>query len=299
MDVRCARCRAVVSEWAARCPECGEPLDVGERAKEQPQRDQEEPAEPQPPATAPGRARSAWPLIGVAAVVAFAVAVTVAVADPRPGQRAGGVPSQLRARLLFFADPDGTRIVRADGKVMQTFRQLAGQSARPVVTPDGLAVFVHDGEAYAVRTSAPWSVDRVGAADRLFPADGGDVGLEVGPGSGGASFVEYAAADGTVPQPGTTRTQLTVPSTAVAKLPSGLLVESAAGLQLLRGTTTATIGDGEVVGVSYTTVAWLDHGRCQRNAINCPLHITDTASGTDRVIAPVPGFSGFAGGRSE
>jgi hypothetical protein len=42
-------------------------------------------------------------------------------------------------------------------------------------------------------------------------------------------------------------------------------------------------------------VAWQSMDGCNSDA-ECPLHITDMASGKDRVVAPLPGHAGFVGG---
>jgi hypothetical protein len=139
---------------------------------------------------------------------------------------------------------------------------------------------------------------QVGAADRLFPADGGDVGLQVGLSPSEPTFVEYMAADGTVPQHGTTSTQLPIGSTPVARLPGGLLVLTSQN-RLAIATAGPSISVGpvrRVIGAFYVTVAWDATTGCASDGVSCPLHLTETAQEADRVISPPTGFPGFADG---
>ena len=190
----------------------------------------------------------------------------------------------------------------ADGSVVKPLPQVAavGYPVRPVATPQHLVMFVHGGDAYAVNADGRGPVQHVGAADRLFPADGGDVGLEVGAGLGATepNIVEYVAADGTVPQPGTTNVVLPSGSTAVARLVDGLLILSPDGrLRLLSPSPTITLGPSrDVIGSFVATVAWTATTGCADDGINCPLHLTETARQADRLITPPPGFGGFTGG---
>jgi len=222
--------------------------------------------------------------------------------NPSRGGRVGGivVPDQLRGRLLFFAEPGDTEIVRADGKVVQSLPQVAavGYPIQPVVTAEHLVVFVHDGQAYRVGADLRGPLVQVGAADRLFPADGGDVGLQVGLSPSEPTFVEYMAADGTVPQHGTTSTQLPTGSTPVVRMPTGLLVLTSQNrLAFFPAGPSISVGPvRRVIGSFYVTVAWDASTGCASDGVSCPLHLTETAQEADRVISPPAGFGGFADG---
>src|SRR5579871_4605288 len=250
VEVRCRRCGADVSEWAARCPECGAGLDD---------------AAPAHGAIPPGRYRrrrgGRWRLGLALLVAAVAVAAVLTLRQSGGGHATlTGVPAELRDRLLFFAGPGEGKVVRADGTVVQSLPQVGSVSypIKPVVTAEHLVVFALDGQAYRVGADAPGPAVRVGAADRVFPADGGDVGLQVGRDPSEPSFVEYMAADGTVPQYGTTSTPLPAGSTAVARMPTGLLVLTSHNrLAFLAGETSVSLGPvRSVIGSFNVTVAW-------------------------------------------
>ncbi|MGI8753084.1 MAG: hypothetical protein ACR2MN_12370 [Acidimicrobiales bacterium] len=213
----------------------------------------------------------------------------------------GHLPASLRSQLLFVADRGRTAIVRADGTTINDFPGLAatGYPFQPLDTGDGLAVFVHDNQAYRVSASGG-PPQHIGAATSIFPADGGAVGLQVG-GNGEPTFVEYMAADGTIPQPGTSSTQLPLGSTAVARLTDGLLVLSnptqsrPPRFQLIEAHSSLTLGSlTAVVGTHQNWVAGLS---CPpKPGYGCGLHLIDTAGNTDRLVRAPDGFTGFADG---
>jgi len=285
VEVRCPGCGADVSEWAARCPECGaglndaepvRPADQGLRAPA------ESSASQATRGLGPRGRRRGWG-IGLGLLVVVVGVVGVWTLNPSRGGRVGGivVPDQLRGRLLFFAEPGDTEIVRADGKVVQSLPQVAavGYPIQPVVTAEHLVVFVHDGQAYRVGADLRGPLVQVGAADRLFPADGGDVGLQVGLSPSEPTFVEYMAADGTVPQHGTTSTQLPTGSTPVVRMPTGLLVLTSQNrLAFFPAGPSISVGPvRRVIGSFYVTVAWDASTGCASDGVSCPLHLTETA----------------------
>jgi hypothetical protein len=214
------------------------------------------------------------------------------------------LPDHLGDQMLFYAEPHMTAIVRADGTVIRTFPQLAaiGYPTPPLTTAGHSIVFVHDHQAYRVGPTPRSLVQHVGAADRLFPTDGGGVGLQVGGDgdqSGAPAIVEYMAADGTLSQPHNTSTALPGGTTAIARMIVGLLVLTGDNQLKFAGTGPELhVGPvNRVIGTSVATVAWTDGGGggCLPNPGSC-LHLTDTASGTDRMITPPAGFAGFVGG---
>ncbi len=235
---------------------------------------------------------------------ATAWGLTVHHQAPQSDLADGRLPGALRSQVLFFADRSRTAVVRADGT---TINDLAGVAAsgypfQPLDTGDHLAVFVHDNQAYRV-SAAGGPPQPVGAATSIFAADGGAVGLQGG-GNGEPTSVEYMAADGTVPQPGTSSTQLPLGAVAVARLADGLLVQAnptqsrPPRFELIAPQSTLTLGS--LTAVVGTHQSWVAALTCppHRAVAGCPLHLVDTAGRTDRVVRIPPGFTGFAeGGR--
>jgi hypothetical protein len=358
MDVRCAGCHRDVSEWAARCPDCGRSLDDAELVAAPdptpPLHDAELVAapDPTPPLPPPGvRLQSDGPIrvvgsakgttrkrvaLVVVAILAVA-AVGIGVLDPglHPASRNASIgpsrgtrppitatpitgshsvqqsrrprlPAGLASERLFFAEPGRTGLYRADGTRLTDPQGLAGigYPLEPLVSGQGIVVYIHGNDAY--RTAGPSAVSSVdlGAASSIFPALRGAIGIETG-GEGATTSVEYMAADGTVPAPGTASLQLPPGITAVAQVPSGLVVAGGATpagllsevtrvrLSLIRAHSTINLGVAtDVIGVHGATVAEVN---CPpRRPSSCSLTLVDTTTRRLRVIRPPPEYVGYA-----
>jgi hypothetical protein len=297
MDVRCPNCRTEASEWAGHCPKCNSSLDDAELIQV---------AGRQAVSVVGPKARSSRPnrIIRRSAVLVVAMlAGLAAVGAGRAYLGSGGdhrgvvLPDDLRHRLFFVAEPMATQVIRADGTVVQRLPQLAaaGYPVQPVTTANHAVVFVHQGEAYRLGPDMRSPARRVGAADRLFPADGGNVGLEVGASATEQRFVAYMGADGTVAGPLSTGDALPAGSIAVDRLVGRLLILSGDGHLRFVPTPAVDIGPvGSVIGAAHAAVAWTARVGCAPDG-GCPLHISDF-EGTERLISPPGGFGGFVGG---
>jgi hypothetical protein len=261
-------------------------------------------------------------IIGVAAV---ALVATLLVSNarkptPRPTQvlgtqtqrpslpaPAGTGVSALAGNTLVAADA-GTDIALAP--FSGTRRTLVGYPA--VGYPDipvrsgHSVVFVKGGTAYVLTAPFADPPQAIGPADHLFPAlTEGAVGVWQNAAAGGLPTVELLA----LPGAGTTGTAPAAIPFGLrpqAELPSGILVwdrQGSSGLlqvwQAAAGSTTGTfirtLGIASaVVGWSGDRVAWLG-GSCTSNG-ECPLHITDAATGGDVTVAPPPGYAGYLPG---
>jgi hypothetical protein len=303
--VRCRQCGAATSEWAAHCPHCRSALDHAEPLNEAP-------LIPEPPTDGPNgvsprrvtprtRTLIAWGLALLFTVLSAGVGWAVANHGDKRGasEISPSRPDHLADRLLFYAEPRMTGIVRADGTVIRTFPQTpaVGYPILPLMTAGRSVVFVHGLQAYRIGPDWHSPVLQVGAADHLFPADSGDVGLEVGVGgdqTGRPGFIEYVAADGTRTAPAA----LPPDTTAIARLLTGLLVITLDHHLEFPGTEASQrLGPVNwVVGTFVATVAWTDGSNCAPDSGSCRLHLTDTGSGADRIVAPPAGFTGFVGG---
>jgi hypothetical protein len=147
----------------------------------------------------------------------------------------------------------------------------------------------------------------VGPADHLFPAlAAGAVGVWL-VGTGAASPRLQIEA-----LPGTGADSSAVVSfplgvRPMAELTSGILMWDDPGrggaLRVWRpgtdggtGTFTRTLGlASALIGTSGDRVAWLSAAGCTSNG-ECPLHVTDVATGVDVTVAPPPGFAGYLPG---
>ncbi len=290
MDVRCPACGTEASQWAANCPSCGSSLagavPVQPGAEPEPAEDLEV-----------GRSRRWWFLaVGVSVGVAVVAVTAGALAWRSSG--GPGAPSRVDVakRQLFYAEPDQTLMVRGDGRiVVRSFANVEGDGypARPLTTADGAALFIHGHQAYRVGPGAN-TARPVGPADRLIPADGGEVGLlvnGVGSGSGSVTYVGGRAAP-SEPLPRDT--------TPIARLVTGLLVLGGDGhLRFAGGARSLDLGPVDsILGTFVATVAWTSHDGCAPfpPLIGCPLHLSETGSGQERALLPPVGYRGFAGG---
>lgn len=293
-----------MSEWAPRCPHCAASLEdasladasLADASLEASSLKAREAA----PTTAPPPERTRRPVALIVAACLALVAITLGIAVSRPR----GVRGSVRDRLLFFADYGRIEVVRADGTMVKSFPQLPriDDAVPPLETAGNAVVFLDNDQAFVAGPGPDWPVVAVGQANDLIPATGGQVGLELNTGSNdydpSPSDLDYLAADGSIPPPGTKATTVPAGEVALARLPDGVLVQSSDGrLGFLLPPPQLDLGPAtNVIGVSDVTVAWTGGSNCQALVPGCPLHLTDTARGTDRVIIPPPGFAGFVGG---
>jgi hypothetical protein len=179
----------------------------------------------------------------------------------------------------------------------------AGYPEVPVRT-GGSVVVVSAGIAFALSPPFTDPPTPLGPADHVFPArTPGGVGVWR---AGALPTVQFAAVPGTG---ATGSATVTIPQDLrpLAELPSGILVRNervAPGrLRVWRpgagggpGTFVRSIGVASaVVGWSDDKVAWLASAGCTTNG-ECPLHVTDAATGSDTVVPPPPGFAGYLPG---
>jgi hypothetical protein len=224
---------------------------------------------------------------------------------PNPTAPAGEVSDLLGYTLVAADAGSDIAVVPFSG----TRRTLAGFSAAgypdvPVRT-GGSVVVVRSGTAYALNPPFYDPPVRIGPADHVFPArTPGGIGVWK---SGALPTLEFVPVPGT----GATTASATVPIPRdlrpLAELPAGILVwnDQAPGgrLRVWRpsgqggtGTFIRTIGlASAVVGWSGDKVAWLTAAGCTGNG-ECPLHVTDAATGTDALVPPPPGFAGYLPG---
>jgi hypothetical protein len=225
----------------------------------------------------------------------------------RPGPTAAptGEVSALSGYTLVAADAGADVAIAPFSGARRTVAGFVapGYPEIPVRT-GGSVVVVTAGTAYALTPplSAPVAI---GPADHVFPAlTPGGVGIwrtSVAPPTMGFVAVPGTGATGSA--------TVTIPPDLrpLAELPSGILVEN---VQIFRGrlrvwrpsavggpgTFVRTIGTASaVLGSSGDRVAWLAAAGCTSNG-ECPLHITDAATGIDAVVAPPPGFAGYLPG---
>jgi hypothetical protein len=319
MDVRCPVCGAQVSEWAGWCPDCGASLEQAaliETTSAASGVEEETTGPLKPPNKGQGHVRKASLVSGpvvvsrlrgshivlTGVVVAVALAATAAFLIPTFSTSKRGLPAALARERLFIADPGRTGIFRADGTVVEALRDLTadGYPRRGVRSGSGLVVYVHQGEAYMVPSAGGKTPVQVGAANSVFPVNGGGVGLFVG-GPAGRGFVEFMSSDGQLPESGTGSTELALGLIPLARLPTGLLLEptarSALGtfqLEVMGGHSTEVLGGAtEVIDIHGSSVAWLS---CTSIPPSCSLEVNETSSDVQEVIPPPRGYTGYAPG---
>jgi len=226
----------------------------------------------------------------------------------RPGPTAppAGEVSALLGYTLVAADAGADVAITPFSGTRRTVAGFLapGYPEVPVRTGSSVVV-VRAGTAYALTPPFIAPPVPIGPADHVFPAlTPGGVGIwrtSVVP-----PIVRFVAVPGTGAAGSAT---VTIPPDLrpLAELPSGILVlneQSPRGrLRVWRpsaaggpGTFVRTIGTSSaVLGSSGDKVAWLAAAGCTSNG-ECPLHITDAASGIDAVVAPPPGFAGYLPG---
>ncbi len=238
----------------------------------------------------------------VAALTATSAGTIYAINVSESGRQRSALPADLVAERVFIAEPNRTGIYHADGTVVNQINGITadGYPNQPVASGSGLVVYVHGGQAYQIPGAGLNSPHQVGAADQVFPASGGAVGLYVG-GPLGPGYVEYLSFDGVVPEPRTGSTQLPVGVTPAARLSDGLLIQSAAQppsstveIRVTGTDSTTVLGVANaLIGTHGTTVAWTS---CLTGPKTCSLLLVDTVTVSRQVVLPPPGYSDWAQG---
>jgi hypothetical protein len=279
--VRCEQCGLAVSEWAARCPQCGADLSAAVVVAVDLERRR-------------GPQRSSM-MFGGGAIVALLIAA-IALWQPWQPTRAGQVslPHDLRSHAIFYAESNATRLVSADNHLRRELSSLgaAGFPERAFNLEAGL-LFIHDGAAQLFVAPFDGPVIALGPATHAFPAGPAVIGLERGtlPGPVTIRLVSPAGqeigGDAVLP----------TGTLALASTPRGLLLQAD---DLLRvwdpetATVRTTLGPfRDFLGVQGSLVAWTRNTPC---SLGCPLHVTDVATGADQVIASAPGTDGYIAG---
>lgn len=222
-----------------------------------------------------------------------------------PGLSGG---SELAGYTLLYAD-GGTDVVLAPfGGSRHALATLpaTGYPEQPVRTGGG-AVVISKGVAYALGPSVTGSALAIGPADHLYPVEArGAVGVYRAGSPGSPATVRLITL---APRPATaTVADFPKGYLPVAGLPSGILSTAPAQGGLLQvwkpstggntGIFTMRLGgSGGVVGIAGNRVAWVSSMGC--NSLGeCPLHITDAATGRDVIVSPPPGYGGYLPGGS-
>jgi len=211
------------------------------------------------------------------------------------------LPASLAAERLFFAEPTQTGLYQADGDVVNDLRRTPGAGDQPLVSGDGVVVYLHSRSAYRTSGENGAHLVDLGAASGIFPAQHGAIGIQSG-GEGKPSFVRYMAADGAMPAPGSAQVRLPPDMTVVAQVPRGLLVTVGAialhfsapvndlQLSLITAHKRVSLGPAAAfIGTHGTEAAWIT---CRSS--RCSLHLVDTTTGRGRVIGPPAGYHGYA-----
>ena len=267
--VRCGRCGAEVSAWAARCPECWEELDGAA-----------------PVVVMAGGRRRRWGLIaGGCAVVLVAVVVGGIAVGRRGGRRVS--PLAIYTLVDAGADRNVTVVPLGAGRRIVEPQHATGYPDRPVRTAHGV-VFVAGGIAYNLGYPFLGPPRPLGPAEQVLAEGDSPTVSVVRQVSGSATVASVPVDPGFVA--GTETFTLPAGYEPVARVSRGFLLQADDGqLRVWNGTLVATLGRARsVVDVNGDEVAWVDTAS--------QLHITDTASGRDAVQAPPAGHSGFIGG---
>jgi hypothetical protein len=220
--------------------------------------------------------------------------------DPPTGKQ---LPAGLAAERLFFAEPVQTGFYQANGDVVTKFPRTRGAGDQPIVSGDGAVVYIHGRDAYRTSGENATHLVNLGGASWIFPAEHGAIGIESG-GDGTPASVEFMAADGAIPEPGTTKVELPPDVTAIAQVPDGLLVTRGdiwshyptplghVRLSIIKPHGTIALGDATAVTGTYgASVAWTT---CRSS--RCSLHLVNTTTGHTRILRPPAGYRGYAHG---
>ena len=303
--VQCPGCTTVVSEWAARCPECGAPLDAA-------------------PPVAPVRSASRsigrpgvrTAIVAAGVVVVSIVAVTMTSPDRSQladdgtttttrdspvvsSQPPSPVPAGPRRGKLAYRDGDGRLAVvdlGQDGPALVDGPVDAYPSR--VISVAGSFVVADGGTAWSVTLQDGGLIRQpLGAADAVV-ASADRALLWVVAGSPAGAEVQLFALDGLarssrIALPKGARLVANVGALLVLQRPDDRVLEL---YDLERLTTARFLGvAGEVADGRGSLLAWYSTpgGECDGD---CVLHLTDVASGLDRVVEPPPGTGWIRGG---
>jgi hypothetical protein len=263
-----------------------------------------------PPA---GRRRSPVLIIVGCAVAVLAAALVyrqspnrarvAAQATSRP--QPSSTPSQasdLSGLTLVEVGTDGSVSVDAFGGQRKTIPnfQAQGYPEQPVLVGSGAAV-INAGTVYVVRSAAAPPVP-LGPGQALFPAARpGLVGVyRTGP-AGQPPTVQLVATTATAmssmavtfPVGFVPFAQVGADTLIAQQQAHGYLIELWKPGPAVAGTVLASYGPASaVIGVAGTSFAWLSATGCD-SAGECPLHITNLATGAESVVTPPPGYHGF------
>ena len=258
-------------------------------------------------------------MIAVGSAVAIVVAALLGSATGTPGRsgatrpRPGAsplltIPGALRGYTVVYADHD-LSVLRLDGQGQRVIPGVAvsGYPDVPVRVGESV-VFVQGGVAYRIGAPFTGPAQALGPADHVFPVvAAGQVGLARGAPAGPLTVQEISVATGAAAGPLARPARLPAGYQPVAGVDTGVLVEQplapdvgesrlavwqpAGGGRLSRILGPA----GSVIAVHGATVAWRSAGPC-RSATEGELHVTDTTTGIERVLAAPTGQCGFDGG---
>src|SRR5579875_644970 len=183
--VRCAGCGAAVSEWAARCPQCGADLDDATPILEPPgSSETRSPTGPDPDPSTPSRRsrrRVRRPLAAMAVlVVILGAGLGWSLAGGAPAHRSapGAGPASLasllgaqtlRSDVVAYTGSAGVEVAPVDGQRLTHVPgppNVSGPPAGPAEQTSAGLVFVQGGTAYLL--AAPFT----DPPRALLPADG-------------------------------------------------------------------------------------------------------------------------------
>lgn len=295
--VHCPGCGAAVSEWAARCPDCDAPV------ADAPLIDRPEP--PQRPTARP-RSR-AGPVVLTILVVALAVAVmrfddsapagrsTTTMSAPGAGPRSSVAitAGPRRGWLAYRGDAGRLRIVSlGDGASVVPDGTVDAYPSRTFVV-GGSFIFTDDGMAWAVTPDKTVTTRRrLAPADGVVPSEDPEALWVIRGDPAFRSEVQLVGVDG---KPRRETVRLPPGGRLVAAVGGSLVLQRVDDqvlelydLQRLR--VLPFLGQpGEVIDSHGVMLVWMavPHGDC---VVGCRLHVTDAATGEDRVVEPPDGM---------
>jgi hypothetical protein len=201
---------------------------------------------------------------------------------------------RLHRQVLFLAEGATTELVGADGAVLRRLDYPAAPSADPVALNASTVIYLSGGHAYAFDTTTETGPVFVGPAQEVFSAGPGAVILVAR--SGTRQRITMVGGDLTAEHSYNLAGSVRVVGGSAA----GLLVETRAQTLALLGpgevaTKTVTGPISRLVAFSGHEVAWTSQAGCPLILTSdCPLHLTDVRTGTDRLVDD-PDAIGFAG----
>jgi hypothetical protein len=206
--------------------------------------------------------------------------------------------ASFRHYTMLYTGQFGPRLVPLDGSAPSTLMPRGpGDPERPLEVAGGVT-FVHRGLAYFLATPVNAPPQGLVPADHLFPMLWpGLIGVQrgIGPESVSVQFVATTPAVGA----NSPVWQLPAGYQPVAQDGGGILLDDSSGDLRTWSIDGGRLGPilgraASVIDTHVDEVAWRASAGCQGG--ECPLHITDAATGADRVVAPPRGFHGFLDG---